>query len=168
MKQSINGDIMWQNEVNIQCTLVIVNPWIVNNLSLVNIFGEAGRFFYKINYMLSLANKIGDKTEFTITRVHCTIVANSSDPITENLCLARFLGPGKNCVTNLSAKLKGHKYLFILLINLIYSNQFHMNECPCHCWCDYHSMHINAKGNNQFHITWMNVFVYYEQILWRP
>ena len=76
---------------------------------------------------LSLANKIGEKTEFTITRVHCTIVANSSDPITENLCLARFLGPGKNCVSNLSVKLKGHKYLFILLINLIYSNQFHIN-----------------------------------------
>ena len=56
-----------------------------------------------------------------------TIVANSSDPITENLCLARFLGPGKNCVSNLSVKLKGHKYLFILLINLIYSNQFHIN-----------------------------------------
>ena len=32
--------------------------------------------FYNINYMLnsehlSLVNKIGDKTEFTITRVHC-------------------------------------------------------------------------------------------------
>ena len=61
----------------LQCTLVIVNAWIVNNLSLVNIFGETGRFFYNINYMLnsehlSLVNKIGDKTEFTITRVHCT------------------------------------------------------------------------------------------------
>ena len=49
----------------------------MNNLSLVNIFGETGRFFYNINYMLnsehlSLVNKIGDKTEFTITRVHCT------------------------------------------------------------------------------------------------
>ena len=45
-------------------------------LSLVNIFGETGRLFYNINYMLnskhlSLVNKIGDKTEFTITRVHC-------------------------------------------------------------------------------------------------
>ena len=49
----------------------------MNNLSLVNIFGEAGRFFYKINYMLSLANKIGDKTEFTITRVHCNSTTNS-------------------------------------------------------------------------------------------
>ena len=60
----------------LQCTLVIVNAWIVNNLSLVNMFGETGRFFYNINYMLnsehlSLVNKIGDKTEFTITRVHC-------------------------------------------------------------------------------------------------
>ena len=49
----------------------------MNNLSLVNICGETGRFFYNINYMLnsenlSLVNKIGDKTEFTITRVHCT------------------------------------------------------------------------------------------------
>ena len=55
----------------IQWTLVIVN------LLLVNIFGETGRLFYNINYMLnskhlSLVNKIGDKTEFTITRVHCT------------------------------------------------------------------------------------------------
>ena len=46
------------------------------NLSLVNIFGETGQFFYNINYMqnnehLSLVNKIGDKTEFTTTRVHC-------------------------------------------------------------------------------------------------
>ena len=60
----------------IQWTLVIVNTWIVNDLSLVNIFGETGRLFYNINYMLnskhlSLVNKIGDKTEFTITRVHC-------------------------------------------------------------------------------------------------
>ena len=49
----------------------------MNNLTLVNIFGETGQFFYNINYMLnsehlSLVNKIGDKTEFTITRVHCT------------------------------------------------------------------------------------------------
>ena len=55
---------------------ILVNAWIVNNLSLVNIFGETGRLFYNINYMLnskhlSLVNKIGDKTEFTITRVHC-------------------------------------------------------------------------------------------------
>ena len=62
----------------VQCTLIIVNAWIVNNLSLVNIFGETGRFFYNINYMLnsehlSLVNKIGDKTEFTITRVRCTV-----------------------------------------------------------------------------------------------
>ena len=60
----------------IQCILVIVNAWIVNILSLVNIFGETGQFFYNINYILnsehlSLVNKIGDKTEFTITRVHC-------------------------------------------------------------------------------------------------
>ena len=59
-----------------QCTLVIVNAWIVNNLSFMNIFGETGLFLYNINYMLnsehlSLVNKIGDKTEFTITRVHC-------------------------------------------------------------------------------------------------
>ena len=62
--------------MKIQCTLVTVNAWIVNNLSFVNIFGETGQFFYNINYMLnsehlSLVNKIGDKTEFTITRVHC-------------------------------------------------------------------------------------------------
>ena len=55
---------------------ILVNAWIVNNLSLVNNFGETGRLFYNINYMLnskhlSLVNKIGDKTEFTITRVHC-------------------------------------------------------------------------------------------------
>ena len=61
---------------HIQWILVIVNAWIVNNLSLVNIFGETVRLFYNINYMLnskhlSLVNKIGDKTEFTITRVHC-------------------------------------------------------------------------------------------------
>ena len=52
----------------IQCTLEIVN-----NLSLVNIFGETGRFSYNLYYMLnsehlSLVNKIGDKTEFTITK----------------------------------------------------------------------------------------------------
>ena len=40
---------------------------------------QTGRFFYNINYMLnnehlSLVNKICDKTEFTITRVHCTVV----------------------------------------------------------------------------------------------
>ena len=50
----------------------------MNNLSLVNIFGETGQFFYNINYMLngehlSLVNKIGDKTEFTITRVYLGI-----------------------------------------------------------------------------------------------
>ena len=58
----------------IQWTLVIVNAWIVNNLSLVNIFGETGRLFYNIKTTckhLSIVNKIGDKTEFTITRVHC-------------------------------------------------------------------------------------------------
>ena len=60
----------------VQWTLVIVNAWIVNNLSLVNIFGETRRLFYNINYMLnskdlSLVNKIGDEIKFTITRVHC-------------------------------------------------------------------------------------------------
>ena len=60
----------------LQWTLVIVN-----NLSLVNISGETGRLFYNINYMLnskhlSLVNKIGDKTEFTITRVHCIVKKN--------------------------------------------------------------------------------------------
>ena len=65
----------------IQWTLVTANAWIVNNLSLVNIFGETGRLFYNINYMLnskylSLVNKIGDRTEFTITRVHCTFIHN--------------------------------------------------------------------------------------------
>ena len=54
----------------------------MNNLSLVNIFGETGQFFYNINYMLnsehlSLVNKIGDKTEFTITRVHCNSDLNT-------------------------------------------------------------------------------------------
>ena len=48
----------------------------MNNLSLVNIITWWHRLFYNINYMLnskqlSLVNKIGDKTEFTITRVHC-------------------------------------------------------------------------------------------------
>ena len=67
--------LTYVNEL-LQWTLVIVNAWIVNNLSLVNIFGETWRLFYNINYMLnskhlSLVNKIGDKTEFTITRVHC-------------------------------------------------------------------------------------------------
>ena len=62
---------------SVQWTLVIVNAWTVNNLSFVNIFGETGWFFYNLNYMLnsehlSLVNKIGDKTKFTITRVHCT------------------------------------------------------------------------------------------------
>ena len=72
--------------ISIQWTLVIVNPWIVNNLSfiIVNIFGETGRLFYNINYMLnskhlSLVNKIGDKPEFTITRVHC--ILNTFDEI---------------------------------------------------------------------------------------
>ena len=41
-----------------------------------SLISETGRLFYNINYMLnskylSLLNKIGDKTEFTITRVHC-------------------------------------------------------------------------------------------------
>ena len=79
--QNLSGDILIESNDSctfvLQCTLVIVNAWIVNNLSLVNIFGETGRFFYNINYMLnsehlSLVNKIGDKTEFTITRVHCS------------------------------------------------------------------------------------------------
>ena len=60
----------------VQWTLVIVNAWIVNNLSLVNIFWCKHQLFYNINYMLnskhlSLVNQIGDKTKFTITRVHC-------------------------------------------------------------------------------------------------
>ena len=37
----------------IQWTLVIVNAWIVNNLSLVNIIAWSHRFFYNINYMLN-------------------------------------------------------------------------------------------------------------------
>ena len=41
-----------QGQYLVQCTLVIVNAWIVNNLSLVNIFGETGRFFYNINYTM--------------------------------------------------------------------------------------------------------------------
>ena len=62
----------------------------MNNLSLVNIFGETGRFFYNINYMLnsehlSLVNKIGDKTEFTITRVHCIYV------VKKQIVLMKFL-----------------------------------------------------------------------------
>ena len=77
---------------------------------------------------LSLANKIGEKTEFTITRVHCTIVANSSDPITENLRLARFLGPGKNRVTNLSVKLKCHKY-FIHFANELDLHKYAPIKC---------------------------------------
>ena len=39
--------------LELQWTLVIVNAWIVDNLSLVNIFGETGRLFYNINYMLN-------------------------------------------------------------------------------------------------------------------
>ena len=67
----IRLDFFKQQISDTQWTLVIVN-----NLSLVNIFGETGRLFYNINNMLnskhlSLVNKIGDKTEFTITRVHC-------------------------------------------------------------------------------------------------
>ena len=51
------------------------NHSIYSGLSLVNIFGETGQLFYNKNYMLnskhlSLVCKIGDKTEFTITRVH--------------------------------------------------------------------------------------------------
>ena len=69
---------MWKYYV-VQWTLAIVNAWIINNLSLVNIFGETGWLFYNINYMLnskhlSLVNKVGDKTEFTITGVHCIYV----------------------------------------------------------------------------------------------
>ena len=68
----------------IQWTLVIVNTWLVNNLSLVNSFGETGRLFYNINYMLnskhlSLVNTIGDWTKLVTkpslllcTRVHFT------------------------------------------------------------------------------------------------
>ena len=64
--------------LQLQWTLVIVNAWIVNNLSLVNIFGDLHWLFYNINYLLnskhlSLVNKIGDKTKFTITRVHCIL-----------------------------------------------------------------------------------------------
>ena len=77
-RRVMSGVVMTRYDGNmvLQCTLVIVNAWIVNNLSLVNIFGETGRFFCNINYMLnsehlSLVNKIGDKTEFTITRVLC-------------------------------------------------------------------------------------------------
>ena len=48
-----------ENHAKLQCqiqwTLVIVNAWIVNNLSLVNIFGVTGRLFYNINYMLNPA-----------------------------------------------------------------------------------------------------------------
>ena len=55
----------------IQWTLVTVNAWIVNNLSLVNIFVWWHWLFYNINHMLnskhlSLVNKIGDKTEYTV------------------------------------------------------------------------------------------------------
>ena len=66
----------------------------MNNLSLGNIFGVTGRFFYNINYMLnsehlSFFNKIGDKTEFTITRVHCTNTVMCS---LRNLMHHTFLG----------------------------------------------------------------------------
>ena len=62
----------------------------MNNLSLVNIFGETGRFFYNINYMLnsehlSLVNKIGDKTEFTITRVHCILEREIREEVKSNI-----------------------------------------------------------------------------------
>ena len=45
------GFLLLSTNWKLQCTLVIVNVWIVNNLSLVNIFGETGRFYYKINYI---------------------------------------------------------------------------------------------------------------------
>ena len=66
----------------------------MNNLSLMNIFGETGQFFYNINYMLnsehlSLVNKIGDKTEFTITRVHC----NYSRVVAKLLVYAKLIEP---------------------------------------------------------------------------
>ena len=68
----------------------------MNNLSLVNIFGETGRFFYNINYMLnsehlSLVNKIGDKTEFTITRVHCSALSGIKLQIVEAVAYLPYL-----------------------------------------------------------------------------
>ena len=50
----------WYNSLNrspprylVQWTLVIVNTWIVNNRSLVNIFWCKNWLFYNINYMLN-------------------------------------------------------------------------------------------------------------------
>ena len=64
------------------CTFVTVDSGNSKRLnskqSLISkLFGETGRLFYNINYMLnsehlSLVSKIGDKTEFIITRVHCS------------------------------------------------------------------------------------------------
>ena len=92
-------------------TLVIVNAWIVNNLSLVNIFGETGRLFYNINYMLnskhlSLVNKIGDKTNFTITRVHCT--NNDFFLLTEAFSLFSVVTfPNDECTTVMDPTMRG-------------------------------------------------------------
>ena len=57
------------HEFLLQWTLVIVNAWIVNNLSLVNIFGETGRLFYNINYMLNSKHLIS-KQNWLQNRVH--------------------------------------------------------------------------------------------------
>ena len=91
----------------IQWTLVIVNAWLVNNLSLVNISGETGRLFYNINYMLnskhlSLVNKIGDKTEFTITRVHCIWFESHS----ESRTVTRLLAKRKYDVSSIKSKMQ--------------------------------------------------------------
>ena len=52
--------------------------------------------FYNINYMLnsehlSLVNKIGDKTEFTITRVHCTKISKWECNLRNNAFIPGFL-----------------------------------------------------------------------------
>mgnify|MGYP001424372123 CR=1 FL=1 len=78
MKRAKYGDIGYEVLSLIINTVYSGNSKRLNSKqSLIsNIFWCKHRLFYNINYMLnskhhSLVNKIGDKTEFTITRVHC-------------------------------------------------------------------------------------------------
>ena len=55
--QNSNLLLLWQNfdqtDNKVQWTLVIVNAWIVNHLSIVNVYFWWHRLFYNINYMLN-------------------------------------------------------------------------------------------------------------------
>ena len=61
--------LVW-NPSLVQWTLVIVNAWIVNNLSLINIFRETGRLFYNINYMLNSKHLSISKQNWWQNRVY--------------------------------------------------------------------------------------------------